>query len=597
MRRRNHLRPDTFPFLAVLLCAMGSLILVLLELDRRARSAAHSRAEQVWKDTQKEKVELLARLRAERLAEQQAHLDRHRTEQTGLKAQEQGVLAKRAQVQGQLDELLQSLRTERDRQTDAQKRIAAEAARVQQARRDLAAREKQLGQAAGRVAGVRSDRERLTRDLLLMEEALARLKEQRARDSKKWSLVPYVGRRGLSRKPLYVECAADRLVFYPDRRAQSGFSLSDDTIRDEVTRRMKGQAEPYWMLLVRPDGILSYYQFLQATRGLDITYGYEFVDATWDFDFPAPLDAPPAIEVTTPLPTPTHRTDAPRVLIGQPTPPRGSPAAARLGHPGVSAPGGTPGGGPPRPAGGGEPGLEPLFPSGGGPGHGSGEPGQGAPGAPPGQAGGGPSQPDRQANEGERGPPGGSPPRPPGGDRPGLEPLFPSGGGPARGTGEPIPGGPAKPPEEAGGDALPGPSGGGPSQPARPAGEGGGGKPQPGLPGEDPRGPAQPVRPALREGNRDWLVIVECRPDEVRVSPSRAVLSLSELSAEQGKAALVRTVQDLVARRRAAQLPDEPEVRIIIRFQVQKEGTRVFHLVYPLLDRIDAEKRTVMSAD
>src|SRR5439155_6869346 len=98
MRRRHQLRPDTFPFLAVLLCAMGSLILVLLELDRRARSAAHARAEQAWKDTEKEKAELLARLRAERLAEQQARLDRHRAELTRLRTQEQGLLAERSQV-------------------------------------------------------------------------------------------------------------------------------------------------------------------------------------------------------------------------------------------------------------------------------------------------------------------------------------------------------------------------------------------------------------------------------------------------------------------------------------------------------------------
>src|SRR5438093_972897 len=105
MRRRNQLRPDTFPFLAVLLCAMGSLILVLMELDRRARSAAHARAEQVWKDSEKEKAELLARLHAERVAQRQIELDRHRAEQARLREQEKGLSAERTQVQGQLDEL------------------------------------------------------------------------------------------------------------------------------------------------------------------------------------------------------------------------------------------------------------------------------------------------------------------------------------------------------------------------------------------------------------------------------------------------------------------------------------------------------------
>src|SRR4051812_23764595 len=45
MRRRRHqLQVSTFPFLAVLLCTMGSLILVLLVIDRRAKAAARVRA-------------------------------------------------------------------------------------------------------------------------------------------------------------------------------------------------------------------------------------------------------------------------------------------------------------------------------------------------------------------------------------------------------------------------------------------------------------------------------------------------------------------------------------------------------------------------
>ena len=41
MRRRRHtLQVSTFPFLAVLLCTMGALILILLVLDRRAKLAA-----------------------------------------------------------------------------------------------------------------------------------------------------------------------------------------------------------------------------------------------------------------------------------------------------------------------------------------------------------------------------------------------------------------------------------------------------------------------------------------------------------------------------------------------------------------------------
>src|SRR5438067_12791428 len=98
MRRRNQLRgPDTFPFLAVLLCAMGSLILVLMELDRRARSTANGRAETAWKQQQQEKAERRARLRAQKLAAieqlRQDRLAAVRAEQDDLRHQTQAVSA------------------------------------------------------------------------------------------------------------------------------------------------------------------------------------------------------------------------------------------------------------------------------------------------------------------------------------------------------------------------------------------------------------------------------------------------------------------------------------------------------------------------
>src|SRR5438552_18630503 len=43
-RRRHALQVSTFPFLAVLLCAMGSLILLLLVIDRRAKVVMRAKA-------------------------------------------------------------------------------------------------------------------------------------------------------------------------------------------------------------------------------------------------------------------------------------------------------------------------------------------------------------------------------------------------------------------------------------------------------------------------------------------------------------------------------------------------------------------------
>src|SRR5437588_1656033 len=73
-RARRKLQPNTFPFMAVLLCAMGSLILLLLILDRRAKVVALAKVEQSLRGAEDHKAQELAKARqdqAERDAEWQ----------------------------------------------------------------------------------------------------------------------------------------------------------------------------------------------------------------------------------------------------------------------------------------------------------------------------------------------------------------------------------------------------------------------------------------------------------------------------------------------------------------------------------------------
>src|SRR5438445_591948 len=129
MRRAKQLKPETFPFLAVLLCAMGSLILMLLVMDRRAKA--------------------VARAKAQRAAAQVAALDE---------------------------------------QTQA--------------------------------------------------EPLAELRAARERAQHTYSLVPYRGKRGENRRPVYVECTSQGLVFHPDKET---VIISSAGLRGEVAHRLARQ--------------------------------------------------------------------------------------------------------------------------------------------------------------------------------------------------------------------------------------------------------------------------------------------------------------------------------------------------------------------
>ena len=146
------------------------------------------------------------------------------------------------------------------------------------------------------------------------------------------------------------------MIFHPDHVALAESRDSAD-VQAEVERRLLNQKQqlpsaqaaaftPYLMLLVRPDGVLSYYHLRESLRGLKIDFGYEFIDKDWVLDFPADDAAPaPQSWVTTAKPADTAASTAsgPRV-VGVPThgqdgpppspyPPSGSPGPADASAP------------------------------------------------------------------------------------------------------------------------------------------------------------------------------------------------------------------------------------------------------------------------
>ncbi len=87
MRRRHRLQVSTFPFLAVLLCAMGSLILLLLVLDRRARVVARARALQTVSQATAQQEQAAAEHRAEWERRRQALHQQLAEEDEGVREQ------------------------------------------------------------------------------------------------------------------------------------------------------------------------------------------------------------------------------------------------------------------------------------------------------------------------------------------------------------------------------------------------------------------------------------------------------------------------------------------------------------------------------
>jgi hypothetical protein len=288
--RRQGLQVNTFPFLAVLLCAMGSLILLLLVIDRRARVVARIKAlkaaelaaaaDDKLADSERDEWEKRRRSLHDRLAAEELAAT---NEIGGLRRRLETTENATATKQAQANALLSDLEIEKFQFAHRQQELTEQ--RNSTARADEQARvsEAELAQ--------------LTDELVKMERTVSDLKEFRRRQQQTYSLVPYQGKRGDSRRPVYIECAARGVVFHPGMLAFEGAKFTPENLRNEIERRTsrtqtvlsstvdKTAEKAYLLMLIRPNGITTYYKTLAALHGMAVEFGYEFIDTDWVLDF------------------------------------------------------------------------------------------------------------------------------------------------------------------------------------------------------------------------------------------------------------------------------------------------------------------------
>lgn len=636
MRRRHALKPDTFPFLAVLLCAMGSLILLLLVMDRRAKFVARHKAQQVLAEKQAEgrklaqeeearAAELEQRrraLQAER-ARQAAERERQAAERERWRQLVHGQLAEQiAEVRAQGDAVNGQLATAIDRVGSVQSqqralldRLQAERACLNREETEIASRQGELARQDKLSEAQRTEMARLAQDLELMERTMAELHAARQRQQQTWSVVPYRGKHGDNRKPLYIECASSGIVLHPDRKAFDDRTTNLVEFRAEVERRLAGlragsgdKRNPYVLLLIRPDGIRNYYETVAALEGLTVDFGYEFIDAGWLLDFPGDAEDP-AVQpwMTAAVPVPARPTATARLSSAG-----GDGRAIPYGGPGASgatAPTGRSG----------SPGIDPDFSA---PPSSFAQRGSGLPAGllrearPGSQSNGGqgasPSlgypvldhAPSGSTDASQAGSPrpSGSPSNdsdlssPPGsrGQRP-LTGQVPVRGQPSGTVAPPapVPGGsarstptahPAMPPSEAVQRSSSPPPDAKQGEPSTNSGNATLNRLLPADPRDKPPEPPPP-RPRRLYGNREWTIAIECTAEGVHLQPTRQRIPTAALAGSKGlDNPLVQAVHQLVVKRQATVRPGEPLYRPRIQFLVWADGLQAYHRAYPLLE-------------
>jgi len=270
--RGDDCAPAMFPFLAVLLCTIGALVLILVvsvvhshaSAKREMDNEIQDRVEQAQERSdylktisaelaaRREKVKLEIDRRRKELANVEDHILRLKSQMDQLRAQVEGIESAGARDQMASEERSKKIDSLKE-QLDAKKREIAEEIEKSKTRK------------------------------------LA------------FSIIPYDGPNGTSRRPVYLECRAEGVIIQPE-----GICIGLEDLRppygpgnpiDAALRVLRSAYQsrdatfgltipPYPLLVVRPDGIHTYAMARAAMSGWDDQFGYELIDAKMDLVFP-----------------------------------------------------------------------------------------------------------------------------------------------------------------------------------------------------------------------------------------------------------------------------------------------------------------------
>jgi len=257
-----------FQFLDVLLCTMGALILLLVVIAHRASKQAAELAADQGGEVQSvvDELEWRANVLEGSREPTRAAFERARNELAHLEARIRELQAQLAERQKAAEELLSSSSQTQQEQSQ----VEAELARLQ----------------------------------IELDQARKRLDEERkamAEKPRSFAIVPFQGKHGTRRRPIFFECDGESVVLQPEgvRFEAEDFQILGPgnplSSAMRATRQyvvtQQGTADdpsydPYPLLLVRPNGIPAYYVARASLESYGGDFGYELIDADWKLAFP-----------------------------------------------------------------------------------------------------------------------------------------------------------------------------------------------------------------------------------------------------------------------------------------------------------------------
>lgn len=320
-RSRSILTVSLFPFLAVLVCAMGALIFLLIATTQMIGDKAPKILEVV-------EVEPPPAPEVRNPFIDVAGYDPPSLEElddaplfvVAEPEVEEPVAEEKIPIPPPPDPNLELSRTiarlKRERE-QKRRELAEQTAELNSAQRKLASAKKQLEAHQGKLVALKTDHQRVKEQDAAFQAELhqlqlkidgakqrvAELKQRHAAAPSKFALIPYDGQRGTTRRPIFIECTSNGIKFWPEGvflgpSQLEGFTDLDNPVLAGVralTDYWNDQAsspgadspgEPYVLLVVRPQGSIAYYLSKKFLSQSGHPYGYELVEEDFAWHIP-----------------------------------------------------------------------------------------------------------------------------------------------------------------------------------------------------------------------------------------------------------------------------------------------------------------------
>lgn len=298
-RRRKRISPSVslFPFLAVLICTLGVLIMLLVLAVKSAGTEKANRDNAVAAENARRHAK-----QVELAADIQRQQDERKAEQAKIIAELEDEIDRRELLAEGFQDDRPKLRRQVAHARDYRAHLENEIANLEKQAAQLADQIKLLDSDLSTIETSVEDDE-LQRLQQQVAAAEARLIEKRNSTvlvtQKKYSIVPYHGTGGTGRIPVFVECRGDGVILQPwnIRLSKADFyhPVSAGNPIDAALLAVKNyfrqheladkDQRPYPLLVVRPEGAQAYGLARRSLVSWDDEFGYELVTADKELDF------------------------------------------------------------------------------------------------------------------------------------------------------------------------------------------------------------------------------------------------------------------------------------------------------------------------